>query len=809
MNKANRKLRLGGVLTLAAATMLAGCSANRPETTKDAFAMKDAIVVWNPNTGLNNWGVATSTAALADFTNAIAKVTGRVLPVYAEGSEPKDAKAVIYYGRTRAAEEVGLRDATLRRGDWRVKTEPGRAYVYAIAGWGAATGLSDFTTKYCGYYYLTPEGADPYDVNPALKVPVVDYTIRPAVYNARIYTTCFGEWANFARRTRMQSFPCAEIEGEEKLTGLYRDNHTQMAAYLKPEKYFKDHPEYFCVGPEGKRRGLTNNQSQICYSSEGGRREVVRLMKEYIDEDRKKYGDMRPLVYDFTQQDNADFLCKCDECMKRVKKYAREDIKSRNEHYAGGDAGLQLEFVNAVAREIAAYDPKVNIRVFAYVSTERAPKPGTIKPEPNVRVWWCDLYGNSEHLRPLTEKPFNDKQAAIVGEWMALTDNIEIWDYMLYSGLDLAVHAVPADARFFRDHRVTRMFMESERRDPKRGLPQAFYELNCYLMARYYTEPDLDIDEVLHLYSKVYGKGAAKMEEAIRYLAKQQYDHPAASPSAWHARMCDWMNREVFEHASKLVDEAYALETPGTNARGRIALVRAHLAGELMKIYLKDPSAKALVGPAKAKSLDSGIEYIESPAASKRNRAALIAAHRDTIALVGLRFENLPAEVASAPADEVLCIEYHRFTGAQNMRKVDDPDAYAGKAMVWKFGRPDDEHIKGDAIACGLYSKAFKDSYGMSIPIASIPKDGKYHWVKCGTGRVGSNSVFYIPGDWHMIYALDDYYITSDGMAVDPNWYDVWISIKVTGPKYAPGSTDKNGIWTDRLVLRRVKKPAK
>ena len=41
--------------------------------------------------------------------------------------------------------------------------------------------------------------------------------------------------------------------------------------------------------------------------------------------------------------------------------------------------------------------------------------------------------------------------------------------------------------------------------------------------------------------------------------------------------------------------------------------------------------------------------------------------------------------------------------------------------------------------------------------------------------------------------------------AVNPTWYDHYISLKVTGPAYVPGSTKENGLWVDRIVLRNVR----
>ena len=68
------------------------CCAGGPAA-EAAFRAADAIVVWNPGTGINEAGRKLTKAALADLTNALAKVTGTVPAVYAEGEEPSGAKA--------------------------------------------------------------------------------------------------------------------------------------------------------------------------------------------------------------------------------------------------------------------------------------------------------------------------------------------------------------------------------------------------------------------------------------------------------------------------------------------------------------------------------------------------------------------------------------------------------------------------------------------------------------------------------------------------------------------------------------------
>ena len=118
------------------------------------------------------------------------------------------------------------------------------------------------------------------------------------------------------------------------------------------------------------------------------------------------------------------------------------------------------------------------------------------------------------------------------------------------------------------------------------------------------------------------------------------------------------------------------------------------------------------------------------------------------------------------------------------------------------------EHC-GFPVPCGIYDGRTKSLCEFSITADMAGADEKYYWVRLGKGWVGPEGMFWMPGDWHMTFRFGDWYILRDGLEVDPNWYDVYLSVKFTGPAYRPGSKNPNGIWMDRLLLRRCAPPAK
>ena len=73
-----------------------------------------------------------------------------------------------------------------------------------------------------------------------------------------------------------------------------------------------------------------------------------------------------------------------------------------------------------------------------------------------------------------------------------------------------------------------------------------------------------------------------------------------------------------------------------------------------------------------------------------------------------------------------------------------------------------------------------------------------YTWVKLKTLHVGFETIFWFDGSWECDFNLKDFHILDDGMDVDPNWYDLWVSAR-----YEDGT-----LYVDRLALRRIAPPS-
>jgi hypothetical protein len=144
-----------------------------------------------------------------------------------------------------------------------------------------------------------------------------------------------------------------------------------------------------------------------------------------------------------------------------------------------------------------------------------------------------------------------------------------------------------------------------------------------------------------------------------------------------------------------------------------------------------------------------------------------------------------------------------------------DPDSEVGKALVCrKAGHDlssakkdyaiDEEHDLSKPFAGGLYPNSFgiysrSDKRSASTIRTDVPQDEKYHWYKINAFDFGPNTSlwgFY----WYASVNLNSAFAAADGLP-GYNVWETWISVKYTGPAYVKGSTQKNGVFLDRVIL--------
>ena len=598
-----------------------GIAANPPRPSGD-WTAANCVVAVNSGTGFNDRARNDlKNTVVPDLADALERILGARPQVCEEGTEPQDAN-VVYLGDTAAARAAGMDPAELRRGDWRVRVAGGKVYLQATSAMGTMSAAADFLESCCDYWVLDPDGVDVFTYRPGLKVAACDRLRRPSIYVRTIYQgmndgykypTLKGKWARFARFRRVRTdapYGEAEYEGAYRVSLMPGTGHS-FFSYCDPETYFATHPEYFSYDTSA---GARIDNGQLCLSNPDVRAICLERMLGFIAKDRTANPGDPPLVYDISQIDNGaahrsyNCMCECPACQAVMARHATDASTRYNLHESGGDAGLVIDFVNDLAREVAKTYPDVRLRTFAYVSTSTPPT--GIRPEPNVLVRWCDVYSVSDQERPLVEGPFNPVQAQEFLGWRALvTDGMPIWDYALPNRTipEVLADAVAGDARFFADNGVCEVNMESEFNH------QPFYALNYFLMSKLYEDPSQDADKLVWTYCRAYGPAAERMFAAIQFLRTIVRENPAPTTVAWHNRESSpaglpWNTVGNMTAFFSAVEKAYGI-VADTGIRQRITPVLMATARDLIGLTKGVPGAEDVRAKAKADYEKYGKEY--------------------------------------------------------------------------------------------------------------------------------------------------------------------------------------------------------
>ena len=365
--------------------------------------------LWTISTGGDT--SATANYCASELQELLACRIGKKLPVVKDGKRP--AGPVILLDKP---------DPSLGSQAFRIVREKDVIRIVGGSPIGTLYGVYEFLQRYCDIWNVAP-GVVYAPRDTALAFGSMDLTMQPAILRRQIYHAGFyhttkearEKWSRFDIRNRIE-LPAVF---EPYTDPLYNVSHTTAKDchtffdYVPPEKYGKEHPEYFALDPSGVRNMRKNAGGQLCLSNPDVEKIVTDVLLETIAADRKKYGAHSPRVYDFSQLDNVAYLCCCPECKKIIAQYG------------DADSGLLLWFVNKVARTVKKQYPDVLIRTFAYVNTENPPS--GIEADDNVLIRLCDLYSQCNHTLELTH-PVNAKRRKLIEGWSRIAKNLMIWD---------------------------------------------------------------------------------------------------------------------------------------------------------------------------------------------------------------------------------------------------------------------------------------------------------------------------------------------------------------------------------------------
>lgn len=301
---------------------------------------------------------------------------------------------------------------------------------------------------------------------------------------------------------------------------------------LPPDQYFKDHPEYFMQGEDGKR-----TPRQLCTTNP----DVVRIVTENTLKTLREKPQAEVIC---VSKNDGGGSCVCPNCK------ALDDAEGTN-------AASLLFLVNQVAAAVEKEAPGVFVTTLAYLETVKPPK--TVRPRPNVIIRLCtDNCMWSHPFTPAEEIPaFHD---ALTG-WSAIHDKVSIWDYCVnfshYPAPMPNLPAIAANIRFFVANHAKGVMEQGAYQSPgaERDL------LKSWVMAKLLWDPSLDLDALVQDFIWGYfGKAAPAIAEYNALLDQTAVEHAESLKSPKdgirYPMDSEFLTKGFIEQANALYDRA-------------------------------------------------------------------------------------------------------------------------------------------------------------------------------------------------------------------------------------------------------------
>ena len=529
-------------------------------------------------------------------------------------------------------------------------------------------------------------------------------------------------------------------------------------------------------------RDISRNYSgpgQICFSSELARKTIAEQMLGFIAQDRKEFPGSYPLFYNLSINDTPD-RCLCGECLAREKKY-----KSY--------AGTVLEFVNSVAEKVGAVYPDVFVQTSAYLFTEKAPE--GIKPRNNVIVRVSPSpYVNCCTMLPLTAEA-NKATLSDLKKWSAL-GKIHVWNYWVvygqYAGRNACVTNIPAlqtNLQLFRKLGSDYCFSECE-------FPESasFHTLRVYLGYQLLRDPYQELEPLLKRFFDAYfGPAASAMRQFFDYQTKRQTAEMKTDTQ--DASQRPYLDMEFFQFAERCFQAAE--KAAGNDQTYLFRIRRERVPVDTARLSMHNlPPAPKIADRLKKNWAESMTRHYgkEWPTSETSPMNALF--QKVNRPATGAKYP-LPKELASRVCYEITWPEFNALTelASFGLRLVKDPEAAGGKAMYFeKPLRSPEKGFHTPHLRMGVFSRSQKE-YLLSRTV-TLKSDEKYHLYRVGVSGVDPMTVLLLHPTWQIRHHLDRYYEHGKN-----NRFDIWVSVKATGPAYEKNSKHANALWIDRILL--------
>ncbi|WP_127845794.1 DUF4838 domain-containing protein [Psychroflexus aestuariivivens] len=277
---------------------------------------------------------------------------------------------------------------------------------------------------------------------------------------------------------------------------------------MPPKDYFENQPELFALY-EGER-----NPGSICYTNSETKAifktELTKIIQEHPNSE----------FFSVSQNDDAIY-CQCDECEKLNSKFGEE----RGAHYV---------FLNELAKAF----PSQNLMSLAYLHTSKPPE--NLHLVHNLHIIYCPISLNRG--RSFADDPRSAGMRSILKNWNSTTENLYFWDYTVqftdYFSAFPNIHTFQKNYDYLKSEGVKGIFSQGSA-----DIPSHFYELRQYLLANLMLNTEMNLDDEISNFMKMYyGNAADHILDYFNLLTANQinsnsyldiYDNPVEQISTF------------------------------------------------------------------------------------------------------------------------------------------------------------------------------------------------------------------------------------------------------------------------------------
>ncbi|MBO4620011.1 MAG: DUF4838 domain-containing protein [Victivallales bacterium] len=692
-----------------------------------------------------------------------------------------------HVGDTDLAVEYGLASPTLPDEMWVIKSFGNEVVINGGGSRGALYATYHFLEDCCDIHWWSDY--EEYVPSPSpLDLPALDLSGKPAFAYRNVYRDWDKALEITAIRNRLNAngahVKCTIDVGGSVNYGRPEWTHTHQL-YIPEEEFFAEHPDYFAM-TNGKRK--PGGAGQLCLSHPDLPEIFARKLCEFVEQDRVqavKEGLPYPIYYDVSMNDNHH-ACTCPQCSEYAEKY--------------GYSAQLVEFLNKVSQLVTPKYPDIYISSLAYIYNTEPPKKD-VKAAKNIVIRLCDTI--SDRTLSILH-PKNARFKSIVEEWGKHADNLSIWAYAVAYWHEASTFPFPSEFyygdrhKFYRDNNVTGIFWEHEF-EYRADMHEYKYFLECKLL----EDPDADVLKLQDIFmSRYYGAAGPFVKEYRRIIDQACHENNGTVPfgTPVHYSVFDWLTDDAMHELDILMDRAEAAVADDELLLSRAR--RARLGIDLLALRRANGLSSYGFTANKSKTginLEKAIGHLENDWREWVRRYPDATAYLSQIDTYLSEFKakgpslKVPEQFKDSRFYYFMPDKYVLAEGTP-VKLVDDPESCSGKAV-----RVDGEKRKADyelPLEMGYFDRTTAKTEPVTF-FEPMPEEPGYGWYCLGRVKFSKRCDLFFTRAWSVQVPFAYPEITD-------RTFEVWASIKFTGPMYRPGQPGDNCIYIGLVLLKEV-----